>query len=247
MGSGKHIGIAASYASYEVRLTEACPSAIHPIAVSGNLTREAAVRRIVELRRYQTACDLHMNVSWPTGAGFHAIRRPGQPWKIVSNGSDPAFGIALFAKEGPTMRNFNGYGGYRGYGSYRGFGAGEDLATQAAMAMCAAMNGQWNAEANECSVGDQKYKLPDLSPSSVPAGSCPSGQVMTPKGCFPYPGGVEPIPPGQPEPMPTTPPNTPPPVPPAQASVSSTTPEWVLPAIVGIGAIALVAVVVAVK
>jgi hypothetical protein len=62
----------------------------------------------------------------------------------------------------------------------------------AAQQLCAAMQGTWRADANECQVGDHTYALPDFLPGALPSGPCPGGEVMTPAGCKPIPGGVEP-------------------------------------------------------
>lgn len=123
----------------------------------------------------------------------------------------------------------------------------------AAQVACQAMQGSWDPVAMECKVGDQTYSLPDFQPSSLPAGTCPGGEVMTPNGCKPIPPGVEDeCPAGQimtaqgcvpVHTPPVLPPNggqvTPPPAP-----AQTTTPSWVLPAaIAGIGAIAVIALV----
>lgn len=111
-------------------------------------------------------------------------------------------------------------------------GFGQDPAQMAAQMACAAMSGQWNAEAMECQSGGQSYKVPDFQPDALPTGGCPSGQVQTPKGCFPYPGG-DVVPNGGP-----TPPALPAP------TTQTETPAWVLPTIIGVGALAVVALIV---
>jgi hypothetical protein len=115
---------------------------------------------------------------------------------------------------------------------------------EAAKLMCAAMGGQWDASAMECSAGGNTYKLPDFQPGSMPTGACPGGEVMTPNGCKPIPPGVEDeCPTGQVmTPQGCQPVTTPPVQPPATAETG--TPGWVLPAaIAGIGAIAVIALV----
>lgn len=117
---------------------------------------------------------------------------------------------------------------------------------EAAKLMCAAMGGQWDGSAMECSAGGNTYSLPDFLPGSMPPGPCPSGETMTPQGCKPFPGGVEPeCPAGQVMTPQGCQPATTPPVPPGPPATSETkTPSWVLPvAIGGIGAIAIIALV----
>ena len=147
-------------------------------------------------------------------------------------------------------------------------GFGQDpaqMAAQAAQAACTAMGGQWNAEAMECQAGGQSYKVPDFQPDALPSTGCPSGQVQTPRGCFPYPGGVEPALPqnGKPAPAGACPSGTifdgmaDPPVcrdasgkvvsKAVEPSTKTETPAWVLPVVIGAGALALIAVVVTSK
>lgn len=117
-----------------------------------------------------------------------------------------------------------------------GYGQLPDPGTLAAQA-CSAMGGQWSSEAMECRVGDQVFQLPDFNPGAMPTGQCPPDQVKTPKGCFPYPGGVvngngngkPPVVNGN---GPAPPPQT-----------KTETPSWLIPAVVGVGAIALIALV----
>jgi hypothetical protein len=120
----------------------------------------------------------------------------------------------------------------------------------AAQQICAAMGGQWRADSKECQVNGQTYTLPDFLPGAMPSGPCASGETMTPQGCKPFPGGVEDdCPAGQVmTPQGCAPATTPPVQPPVQpgppATAETTTPSWVLPAaIVGIGAIAVIALV----
>lgn len=135
--------------------------------------------------------------------------------------------------------------GFYGYGSF----GQTDPAAQAAQA-CANLNGNWNPESYECTVWGQVIQLPDMQPSalppapSVPAPTSPTDDcgpdmVMTPSGCKPFPGGVTDCPkgtvmtpqgcqaaqPGQPVPAKTG------------------TPSWVLPAVIGVGVVAVAAVV----
>jgi hypothetical protein len=106
--------------------------------------------------------------------------------------------------------------------------AGYDIRRFAAAA-CASMGGTWDDAAMECKTPDQNYQLPDFQPGALPAGGCPDDQVQTPRGCFPYPGGVEngQLKNGLAPPLP------------AKTETSS----WVLPAVIGAGALAVIAIV----
>jgi hypothetical protein len=124
----------------------------------------------------------------------------------------------------------------RGYGQ---FGIDVDV-VQVAQQSCAMMNGQWNPESYECTVAGQVIALPGMQPSALPpptpptAAGCPAGQVMSPGGCIPLPGDVPAPPP-------------PPPPAPAPAPASTEGPDWVLPAVIGVGAVAVLALVMANK
>lgn len=104
------------------------------------------------------------------------------------------------------------------------------IAEIAARLGCAAMGGQWLMASNECQTADRKYGINAFQTVALPPGNCPAGQMQTPEGCRPTPpnGTVPPTvepPATQPEPM----------------------PAWLLPTVIGIGAVALIAVVVSVQ
>jgi len=171
-----------------------------------------------------------------------SYRTYGGPWQ-TSEGKPPCH-LQMAAASRPVARRFP-MRGYSGYGQVPILPA---TPQEAAQQICAAMGGQWRADALECQVGGQSYSLPDFLPGAMPSGTCPPEQVMTPAGCKPIPGGVEPEePPEPPDPAatchaqggaydPTTGMCK---LPVAKAEPAM--PEWVLPvAIGGIGAIAIV-------
>jgi hypothetical protein len=137
---------------------------------------------------------------------------------------------------------------------FRGFGQSNLIPATiggAAQVACQAMQGSWDPVAQECKVGDQTYSLPDFQSGSLPSGTCPGGEVMTPAGCKPIPPGVQDCPAGQvmtpqgcqPADVPPPPPNGGQDVPPP-APAEPATPGWVLPVAIGtIGAVAIIALV----
>lgn len=96
---------------------------------------------------------------------------------------------------------------------------------EVARSICAAMAGQWDAVAMECQTANDKYGLQELQHSQLPPEPCPSDRpVKTPEGCFPHPGGVT---------------DEPPTVIREPSQAVSKTPTWVLPVVVGVGAVAV--------
>jgi hypothetical protein len=102
--------------------------------------------------------------------------------------------------------------------------AKSDLATQIAQAVCGAMAGRWDPVSLQCQTLNNKYGVTDLQTSALPPDPCPPDRpVKTPEGCFPHPGGVEDRP--------------------SSATVALPTPTWVMPVIIGAGAVAVFAII----